>query len=275
MALGCIKKKSIPGVIRWSNRVEELVEHHLFTQTVIYLIVLNTFVLASEHYDMPSWLQKLSDIMNLIFTFIFAAEMVLKLFGLGLNKYISDNFNIFDGVIVIISIIELVVGEESSGLSVLRAFRLLRVFKIIKSWTSLRILLATVLESLGAITNLGMLTILYIFIFALLAKQFYSEQLVDDSGEPSRYSFMSMTDSLITVFIVLTGENWNQIMIEVITQQETITSPTLFFCSLIIIGNYMLLNLFLAILLKFISENSEAESENPEDDEQVDDQKPL
>lgn len=73
----------------------------------------------------------------------------------------------------------------------LRAFRLMRVFKIIKSWVSLRKLLATVLESLSAITNLGVLTMLFLFISALLAKQFFSGQLIDDDGEPSRYSFSS------------------------------------------------------------------------------------
>lgn len=72
--------------------------------------------------------------------------MCLKIFGLGIKKYLTDGFNIFDCIIVILSLIELLQeAEKKSGLSVLRAFRLLRVFKIIKSWTSLRILLTTVL----------------------------------------------------------------------------------------------------------------------------------
>ena len=124
-----------------------------------------------------------------MFTIVFALEMVLKLFGLGIRKYLSDGFNIFDGIIVLLSLVELGFADESSGLSVLRAFRLLRVFKIIKSWSSLRILLATVLESFSAITNLGVLTILYLFISALLAKQFYSDPLIKLDGTESRYSF--------------------------------------------------------------------------------------
>ena len=142
--------------------------------------------------------------------------MVLKLFGLGIKKYLSDGFNVFDGIIVIVSFIELLSQANSSGLSVMRAFRLMRVFKIIKSWVSLRKLLGTVLESLSAITNLGVLTILFLFISALLAKQFFSGELSDDDGEPSRYNFSSTIQSLITIFIVLTGENWNEIMIQVI-----------------------------------------------------------
>lgn len=102
--------------------------------------------------------------------------MILKLFGLGFKKYVSENFNVFDGIIVLVSLIELMnTSHESSGISVLRAFRLLRIFKIIKSWTELRVLLVTVLRSLGAITNLGFLTILYLFIMALLSKQLYGK----------------------------------------------------------------------------------------------------
>lgn len=95
--------------------------------------------------------------------------MVLKLFGLGFKKFVVDNFNVFDGVVVIISIIDLCIGGNS-GINVLRTFRLLRIFKLIKSWTTLRVLLVTVLESLATIINLGLLILLFIFIFSLLGK---------------------------------------------------------------------------------------------------------
>lgn len=142
--------------------------------------------------------------------------MILKLFGLGLKGYVADNFNVFDGIIVIVSIVELFnhgEGGQNSGLTVLRAFRLLRIFKIIKSWTELRVLLVTVLKSLGAIANLGALTILYLFIMALLSKQLYGETLYDEDGNESRYTFRTTGYSLITIYIILTGENWNEIMI--------------------------------------------------------------
>lgn len=139
--------------------------------------------------------------------------MLMKLVALGCREYIKDGFNVFDMFIVIMSYVELAMPGEASSLSVLRAFRLLRIFKIIKSWDSLRILLSTVLDSLTAITNLGVLIVLYLFISALLTKQFFSEPLLDGDGEPSRYSFASTGAALITMFIILTGENWNEIMV--------------------------------------------------------------
>lgn len=237
--------------------MEHLVESQGFNRLIIILILVNTIFLASEQYEQPAWLDKAQDIGNYIFTVIFGLEMALKLFGLGIKKYLSDNFNIFDGVIVIISIIEISSSAESTGLSVLRAFRLLRIFKIIKSWTDLRVLLTTVLESLSAITNLGFLTILYLFIMSLLAKQLFGDRpLKDDDGTTvSQYSFETTAQSVITIYIVLTGENWNEIMIKVINMNGNIPLVAGFFIFMMIFGNYMLLNLFLAILLKFISEN--------------------
>jgi voltage-dependent calcium channel L type alpha-1D len=112
---------------------------------------------------------------------------------------------------------------------------------------------------MSAIGNLGVLTILFMFISALLAKQFFFKPLEEDDGSESRYSFSSTIQSLITIFIVITGENWNAIMVQVIDSNGSIAGPTIFFMAEMIIGNYMLLNLFLAILLKFISEGDEEE----------------
>ena len=190
------------------------------------------------------------------------------MFGYGIKLYISDGFNIFDCFIVIMSFVEMSLPGQDSSLSVLRAFRLLRIFKIIKSWDSLRLLLSTVLSSLTAITNLGVLIALFLFISALLTKQFFSEDLYGSDGEVSRYNFGSTGDALITIFIILTGENWNQIMVEVIDKKKDYT-VSVFFISLMMIGNFMLLNLFLAILLKSISEigNKEKEEETDKKDE--------
>lgn len=191
--------------------------------------------------------------------------MLMKLVALGCREYIKDGFNVFDMFIVIMSYVELAMPGEASSLSVLRAFRLLRIFKIIKSWDSLRILLSTVLDSLTAITNLGVLIVLYLFISALLTKQFFSEPLLDGDGEPSRYSFASTGAALITMFIILTGENWNEIMVQVIDQQKSVAYPALLFSFIFVIGNFMLLNLFLAILLNSIMQIGEEEPEAPAD----------
>jgi len=51
-------------------------------------IILNTLFLSCEQYDQPEYLTKASDVANYIFTVIFALEMCLKIFGLGVKRYL-------------------------------------------------------------------------------------------------------------------------------------------------------------------------------------------
>ena len=142
---------------------------------------------------------------------IFAIEMILKLFGLGPKKYVKDKFNVFDAIVVIIGLLDFL-NVGSKALTVFRCFRLLRIFKIVRSWTNLRKILQTVLESFASIANLALLMFLLIFIYALIGMQFFSKIIKDDNGEPVRFTFTSFGYALITIFVLLTGENWNSIM---------------------------------------------------------------
>jgi ABC-type iron transport system FetAB permease component len=90
--------------------------------------------------------------------------------------------------------------------------------------------------------------------------------LLDDAGEESRYSFGDTYTALITMFIILTGENWNEVMILVIDNSKSFT-PAYLFISMMLLGNFMLLNLFLAILLKSISDTGEELEEDKANNE--------
>ena len=87
----------------------------------------------------------------------------------------------FDAVIVLVSLIELVVtppaflggasSDTGGALSALRTFRLFRVFKLAKNWTSLRLLLSTILRTLIHVGNFVLLLLLFMYIFALIGMQ--------------------------------------------------------------------------------------------------------
>ena len=204
----------------------------------------------------------------MVFTILFTIEMVLSLIGLGWKGYFSDGFNCFDCAVVVMSLIELfwmVISQSTEGgvISILRGFRLLRIFKLVKSWTSLQKILGTIITSLPAVANLAVLALLFIFIYALIGKQFFYGELIDpDTEEDSRYHFNGFWRSLITMFIVLTGENWNWVMRIVIENRpDQYWTAVAYFVSAMLIGNFMLLNLFLAILLKYLQDNVIREEE--------------
>ena len=181
--------------------------------------------------------------------------------GHGCKGYFADGFNIFDFVIVILSLFDLAVTLSSDGndqggfITVLRGFRLLRIFKLVKSWTTLQQLLKTIINSMTAISNLAVLSLLFMFVYSLIGKQFFFGEMIDEDGEVSRYHFTTTTDAMITMFIVLSGENWNYVMATVaFAHPDKQILAIFFFTSAMLIGNFMLLNLFLAILLKFLQD---------------------
>ena len=82
---------------------------------------------------------------NELFSMIFIIEMVVKLLGFGIKGYVSDSFNIFDGSLVIINLVDIVVTAimfqesefDSSAMQSFRTIRLLRIIKLIRGWPAL------------------------------------------------------------------------------------------------------------------------------------------
>jgi hypothetical protein len=217
--------------------------------------------------------------------------MCIKLLGLGFKEYSEDSFNLFDCSVVMISLIENIIdwiGVDFGGggaISALRAIRLLRVFKLARSWTSFRELLQKIIITLKDITNISVLMILFMFIFCLVGSEMYGykvmynnddlELVVDPkvykNGVYPRQNFNTLFLGLTTIFIVFIGEDWNSVMYDHYRATGPLT--IVYFIFLFIFGNLILLNLFLAILLKNFEEPPGAEEE--EDDEVIEPKTPI
>ena len=112
--------------------------------------------------------------------------MVSKLIGLGVKNYVKDRFNIFDGFIVVISLIDFSlmmslddVDEDGIGIS-MRALRLLRVLKLARQWKAFQEILITMMKSLNDITSFSVLMFLFIFMFALIGMELFAFSVFED-----------------------------------------------------------------------------------------------
>ncbi|XP_075241341.1 muscle calcium channel subunit alpha-1-like isoform X7 [Convolutriloba macropyga] len=224
---------------------------------IIVMVFCNTFVLASEHHGQSELQETCQLFANVLFVCVFTAEMLLKMYSLGLDTYFVSLFNRFDTVVVFTSILELVLMSAklmpAIGVSVLRCIRLLRIFKVTKYWTSLRNLISSLLNSLRSIMSLLLLLFLFILIFALLGMQVFGGKFnsLNDNEEKPRSNFDTFWQALVTVFQILTGEDWNEVMYNGIESMGGIRDlgfvACIYFIVLFICGNYILLNVFLAI----------------------------
>ncbi|CAD1468636.1 unnamed protein product, partial [Heterotrigona itama] len=245
--------------------LRKAIKSQQFYWFVIILVFFNTVCLAVEHHGQPQWLTNflckmvlkrmarvLTDYAEFVFLGMFMFEMIIKLYALGPRAYFNSSFNRFDCAVVSASIFEVIWSELKSGsfgLSVLRALRLLRIFKVTKYWTSLRNLVISLLSSMRSIISLLFLLFLFILIFALLGMQLFGGQFNFENGTPST-NFNTFPIALLTVFQILTGEDWNEVMYQGIESQGGSKKGmiySLYFIVLVLFGNYTLLNVFLAI----------------------------
>uniref|UniRef100_A0A8C2T0L3 Voltage-dependent L-type calcium channel subunit alpha n=1 Tax=Coturnix japonica TaxID=93934 RepID=A0A8C2T0L3_COTJA len=251
---------------RWNRmfrrKCRDVVKSKFFYWLVILLVALNTLSIASEHHFQPEWLTIVQDNANRVLLALFVAEMLLKMYALGLRQYFMSLFNRFDCFVVCMGVLETILVELSTlsplGISVLRCIRLLRIFKITRYWTSLSNLVASLLNSVRSIASLLLLLFLFIIVFALLGMQLFGGMYDFEDMEVRRSTFDNFPQALISVFQILTGEDWNSIMYNGIMAYGGPSFPGMLVCIYFIIlfvcGNYILLNVFLAIAVDNLAE---------------------
>ncbi|KAH9506937.1 hypothetical protein DERF_011641 [Dermatophagoides farinae] len=233
-------------------RVQELVALVVFDPFmelfITLCIVVNTLFMAMDHHNMDKDFENILQKGNFFFTAIFAIEATLKLVALSPKFYFREGWNIFDFVIVILSLLDVSLSSVS-GLSVLRSFRLLRVFKLAKSWPTLNLLISIMGKTVGDLGNLIFVLGIIIFIFAVMGMQLFGKNYTEENfggKEIPRWNFKDFMHSFMIVFRVLCGE-WIESMWDCMRVSGAACVP--FFLATVVIGYLVVLNLFLALLL--------------------------
>uniref|UniRef100_A0A672VAF8 Voltage-dependent L-type calcium channel subunit alpha n=1 Tax=Strigops habroptila TaxID=2489341 RepID=A0A672VAF8_STRHB len=237
---------------RWNRfnrrKCRAAVKSVTFYWLVIVLVFLNTLTISSEHYNQPDWLTQIQDIANKVLLALFTCEMLVKMYSLGLQAYFVSLFNRFDCFVVCGGIVETILVEleimSPLGISVFRCVRLLRIFKVTRHWASLSNLVASLLNSMKSIASLLLLLFLFIIIFSLLGMQLFGGKFNFDETQTKRSTFDNFPQALLTVFQILTGEDWNAVMYDGIMAYGGPSSSgmivCIYFIILFICGNCIL-----------------------------------
>ncbi|CAB1452635.1 unnamed protein product [Pleuronectes platessa] len=194
---------------------------------------------ATEYHHQSENLTALQDVASRVLLVLFVIEMFLKMYALGPRAYFMSLFNRFDCFVVL-------------------CIRLLRILKVTKYWTPLSNLVASLLNSVRSIASLLLLLFLFIVIFSLLGMQVFGGKFNFPYNRPSRSNFDNFPQALISVFQILTGEEWTTIMYNGIMAYGGPVIPgilvSIYFIFLFVCGNYILLNVFLAIAVDNLAE---------------------
>ncbi|NXG80548.1 CAC1H protein, partial [Baryphthengus martii] len=251
----------------FGSKLKRIVESKYFNRGIMIAILINTLSMGIEYHEQPDELTNALEISNIVFTSMFALEMLLKLLAFGLFGYIKNPYNIFDGIIVVISVWE-IIGQSDGGLSVLRTFRLLRVLKLVRFMPALRRQLVVLMKTMDNVATFCMLLMLFIFIFSILGMHLFGCKfsLKTDTGDtvPDRKNFDTLLWAIVTVFQILTQEDWNVVLYN--GMASTSSWAALYFVALMTFGNYVLFNLLVAILVEGFQAEGDANRSDTDED---------
>ena len=252
----------------YSYFLREIAESALLDNFIMVVIFLNMIFMALNYEGSSSGYNIFLTIVNYVFTAIFILECILKLLGLGFLAYFHSGWNRFDFFVVFSSIVDLAVanveGFDASFLKsfqiirVLRVLRITRVLRLIKALKGLEKLIQTLSWSLNALANVLLLMLIFFCIFAILGCYFYDSIFYKDYKDifvyiNEYYNMDNFYNSFLLVFRCATGENWNNIMMElafVDTDKVSEVYAYVYFIVSNFANSIIMLNLFLMVTLQ-------------------------
>eukprot|EP00427_Karlodinium_veneficum_P059745 CAMPEP_0169385084 /NCGR_PEP_ID=MMETSP1017-20121227/43865_1 /TAXON_ID=342587 /ORGANISM="Karlodinium micrum, Strain CCMP2283" /LENGTH=1806 /DNA_ID=CAMNT_0009485871 /DNA_START=606 /DNA_END=6023 /DNA_ORIENTATION=+ len=251
-----------------------------FVNIVMFFIVFNVITMCLDGYPPPpAAMQIFLSICNYVFAIAFSVEMAVLLVALGPYLYWTGVMTAFDGIVVIASWVEICMSGGGGAVRAFRGLRLLRIFKLAKKWTSFRVIIKAMIGTIMSLGNLGVLLFIMIFIFTLMGMEFFALefQFKEDGhrfpetgtwtscyNEKDNYScvprahFDTFLWAFITVYQILTGENWNAIMYDGMKASNLYIA---YFVLVMVFGQFIMLSLFLAVLMSKFEESREQTEE--------------
>ncbi len=181
-------------------------------------------------------------------------EVVIKIMALGFLNFIQDGFHIFELFVSVGSLVEISYRNDISIISILRSLRVLRYLNNEYGWNSFRILVLVIFEGVNAAAAFFVILGFYIYMFAIIGMKYFAGQFKFDmngypysAGISPRANFDTLKEAYTTVFQVLLGENFNEVVFSAI--RGTGWTSVIYFMALVITGKFLLLQMYLAVIL--------------------------
>ena len=224
------------------DSTQRLVEAPAFEFTIIAIIILNGALLGlgtsptlSERYG------ELVRIGSQIALAIFIVEALLKMVSASprVAGYFKDGWNIFDFLVIVFALIP-ATGQFAM---IARLARLLRVLRLISTIRDLRLIVAALVRSIPSVGHVMMLMSIIVYIYAIMGYHLFHE------NDPENWRNLGV--SLLTLFNIITLEGWTEVMY---AAMEVHPLAWLYFVSFVIVGTFVVINLFIAIIINNLDE---------------------
>ncbi len=230
------------------GRLARLVDSDSFNLVIAGVIIFNAIVLGLETFPavMESYGSTLSMLNNVCYG-IFVVELVLRFasYGRRPQDFFRNGWNIFD--LIIIGGVWIPGVREN--VTLLRLLRLARIARLLRFLPDARILLSTVVRSLPPLGSIVVLTVLILFLYGMVGWAMFGEELPNSWG--------TITRSMLTLFILLTLENFPTYLEEALTVTPW---ATVFFVSYVLVAAFVIFNLLIGIIISSMESAREREA---------------
>ena len=235
-----------------SSKIAVFVEANLFKNFIIWLIIINGIILGIA--TSKSIMNEYGSIINLIDNIIigiFTVEIILRIFVYRLS-FFKDPWSLFDFFVVAISLV-----PTNDGLSILRALRVLRLFRLLTIVPQMRIIIGALIKVIPGIGSISMVVLLFFYVFSIMATSLFSEAFPLWFGDLGK--------SMYTLFQVMTLESWSMGISRPV--MDVFPYAWIFFITFILLVTFIMINLFIGIIVDAIftikEENKEADKSQP------------
>ena len=216
-----------------------LKDNRIFQFTIVAIIILNAILIGATTYDLDPLFLDTIHLLDYAITIFFVIEILIRFIG-EKNKaeFFKSGWNIFDTIIVAISLIPI---PNNSSYLVLRLLRIFRVLRLISVIPELKKIIEAILESIRRVFFVSLLLFIILYIYATMGSILFAE------NDPARWGDLGI--SLITLFQVLTLSSWETVMLPM---QAIYWWAWVYFFSFIVVCGITILNLVIAILVDVV-----------------------
>ncbi|MEW9550316.1 ion transporter [Nonomuraea sp. NPDC050783] len=225
------------------ERTRAVLAHQRFQRFIVGVILVNAVTLGLETF--PSVVAHYGVLLTVVdhaALYVFAAELAAKIY-VERSRFVRDPWNVFDFLIVAIAF-----APATGGLSVLRALRILRALRLLSVVPSLRRVVSALLRAMPGMSSIVVLLALVLYVGAVMATKLYG------TASPDRFG--TLPTSLFTLYQTMTGDDWGNIAREVMERHP---SAWIFFTIFILVCTFVILNLFMAVVVSAMDEESAEE----------------
>ena len=217
----------------------KLRDNKFFQFAVVTIIIINAVLIGATTYEIDPLYLNIIYVLDYAITMFFVIEILIRFIGEKEKKnFLKDGWNVFDSLIVFISLIPI---PNNSSFLVLRLLRIFRVLRLISVIPELKKIIEDILASIKRVFYVSLLLFIILYIFAVAGNLLFSE------NDPQRWGDLGI--SLITLFQVLTLSSWENVMLPM---QEIYPFAWIYFITFIVICSITNLNLVIAILVDVV-----------------------